>query len=97
MEVSVRDLKNHLSEYLRRVQAGEQIEVTSRGRVVATLSAPEDTSQGEMTEQEIIRRLEHMSWIRPPRKGRALKGSDRPVAVRDGTSDEIMDWVRDAE
>lgn len=94
MHVSVRELKNHLSEYLRRVQAGERITVTSRGRVVATLSAPEEPEREEMTEHELVRGLERMPWVRPPRKGSAVRGSDRPVAVPDGTSDEIMDWVR---
>ena len=30
MEVSVRDLKDHLSEYLRRVERGERVIVTDR-------------------------------------------------------------------
>lgn len=37
MEVTVRELKNHLSEYLRRAEAGEEIIVTSRKRPVARL------------------------------------------------------------
>ncbi|HET8700188.1 MAG TPA: type II toxin-antitoxin system prevent-host-death family antitoxin [Nitrococcus sp.] len=39
MDVSVRELKNHLSEYLRRVQAGEELTVTLRGRPVARFTA----------------------------------------------------------
>jgi hypothetical protein len=34
MEISVRELKNRLSEYLRRAEAGEAITITSRGRPV---------------------------------------------------------------
>ena len=53
MDVSVRDLKNHLSEYLRRVQAGEDIRVTSRGRVIARLSG--DTQEaGDESDQAFI-------------------------------------------
>lgn len=37
MEVSVRKLKDHLSEYLRRVQQGEAVTVTDHGRPVASL------------------------------------------------------------
>jgi prevent-host-death family protein len=33
----IRELKNNLSRYLRRVQAGERISVTEHGRVVAEL------------------------------------------------------------
>lgn len=36
----VRDLKNNLSRYLRRVAEGERILVTDHGRVVAELSPP---------------------------------------------------------
>lgn len=39
--VGVRELKNRLSEYLRRVRQGEEIFVTDRGRVVAELRQPE--------------------------------------------------------
>ena len=38
--VGVRELKNHLSECLRRVRAGEWIVVTDRGKPVAELSPP---------------------------------------------------------
>lgn len=37
MVVSVRNLKDHLSEYLRRVQNGESVTVTDHGRPIATL------------------------------------------------------------
>lgn len=38
--VRVRELKDRLSEYLRRVRQGEEIFVTDRGRVVAELRQP---------------------------------------------------------
>jgi prevent-host-death family protein len=38
--VGVRELKNSLSEYLRRVRAGESVLVTDRGEVVAELAPP---------------------------------------------------------
>jgi len=41
--VGVRELKNRLSEYLRRVADGERIVVTDRGRPVATLAPIEET------------------------------------------------------
>ena len=36
--VAVRELKNKLSEYLRRVKAGERVVVTERGKAVAVIS-----------------------------------------------------------
>lgn len=38
--VGIRELKSRLSEYLRRVRAGEAILVTDRGRVVAEIREP---------------------------------------------------------
>lgn len=37
----IRDLKNNLSRYLRRLKAGDVLTVTDRGRVVAELRSPE--------------------------------------------------------
>lgn len=37
--VGVRELKNHLSSFLDRVKAGEEITVTEHGRPIARLSA----------------------------------------------------------
>jgi prevent-host-death family protein len=39
VEVGIRDLKNNLSRYLDRVQAGGEVIVTDRGRPVARLSS----------------------------------------------------------
>ena len=36
--VAIRELKNRLSEYLRRVKAGERVVVTERGKAVAVIS-----------------------------------------------------------
>lgn len=33
--VGIRELRNHLSEYLERVRAGDEILVTDRGRAIA--------------------------------------------------------------
>ena len=38
--VGVRDLRNRLREYLRRVRSGEEVLVTDRGQVVAELRQP---------------------------------------------------------
>lgn len=38
VEVGVRELKSHLSSYLARVQAGEDVVVTERGRPIARLT-----------------------------------------------------------
>ena len=41
-EVNISELRNHLPRYLDRAEAGEDVLVTRRGRVVARLIAAED-------------------------------------------------------
>lgn len=38
--VGLRELKNRLSEVVRRVRAGEEVQVTDRGQVVAEMRLP---------------------------------------------------------
>ena len=40
VERGIRELKNNLSRYIRRIEAGERISVTAHGRVVAELVPP---------------------------------------------------------
>ena len=40
METGIRKLKDNLSRYIRRIEAGERILVTAYGRVVAELVPP---------------------------------------------------------
>jgi antitoxin (DNA-binding transcriptional repressor) of toxin-antitoxin stability system len=40
METGIRNLKDNLSRYIRRIDAGERISVTAHGRVVAELVPP---------------------------------------------------------
>ena len=40
LEVNVTELRRNLPSYLRRVRAGEEILITSRGRGIAKLSPP---------------------------------------------------------
>ena len=40
METGIRELKDNLSRYIRRVEAGQRIAVTAHGRVVAELVPP---------------------------------------------------------
>ena len=43
--VSVSRLRQHLPAYLKRVQQGEAIQITSRGRVIARLEAEQDPAE----------------------------------------------------
>ena len=56
--VGIRELKNHLSEYVRRVRAGEKIQISSHGEVVAELRPPEPDrdEQAPLGLRELVRR-----------------------------------------
>ena len=41
IRIGVRELRQHASRYLERVKAGERIEVTERGQLIALLVAPD--------------------------------------------------------
>ena len=84
MEASVRELKAHLSEYLRQIAAGEEVVVTSHGKPVARLTAPLPVPKPpEQTEADAIARLQSLPWIRPG-DGKKVQGADRPMPWQPG-------------
>lgn len=94
MEVGIRELKNNLSRYIRRTEAGERIAVTAHGRVVAELVSPSQgktdrsSQYGDLVAKGVIRPaletgdpLENWPDIRlPAGTARALIDSDRGEA-----------------
>jgi prevent-host-death family protein len=46
VEAGIRELKDNLSRYIRRIEAGERIAVTVHGRVVAELVPPSLSKAG---------------------------------------------------
>lgn len=56
-EVAARDLRNHTADLLRRVQAGEQVTITSRGRPVAQLTSVPAVRRSPIARAELRRRL----------------------------------------
>lgn len=77
MKVAVRDLKNRLSEYLRRVRAGERLIVTDRGRPIAELSP---IGRRRLTTEDRIRQLVDAGEITPG-KGVGLPDIE-PLQIR---------------
>jgi len=61
--VGVRELKAHLSSYLRRAKEGETVEITDRGRVVAELGPRRALSVSEIEER--ISELARQGRVRP--------------------------------
>jgi len=78
MEVNVTELRQNLPAYLKRVQQGERIRVTSRGQVIAELAPPTATT-------------EEASLARKRLRGSVLRYEqplDPAVAAEDWTANE---------
>jgi prevent-host-death family protein len=76
-DVALFDAKNRLSELINRVEAGEEIAITRRGKVVARLvpAAPEEAEQ---------RARKAIAELRSSRKGVSLGGLNSRDLVREG-------------
>jgi prevent-host-death family protein len=81
MEVSVRELKTHLSEYLRRVAAGEEVAITSRGRLVARLAPV--AAQKDGAENAAIARIRALPFVIPGKGGKP-EGAQLPIRIKRG-------------
>ena len=57
LEVASRELRNNSAELLRRVDAGEQVVITVRGRPVASLVAFERSRRRWLSRADLGRRL----------------------------------------
>ncbi len=82
MQVSVRELKNHLSAYLHKVQKGEPIIVTSHQVPLARLlPIPQSTDQDV---QELLQ-TEGISW-----NGKKPKGSKTGPQIKGKTAADYV-------
>src|SRR5437762_7866313 len=87
----VRELKAHLSGYLRDVAAGETVLVTDRGRVVAEVHPPGKPARA--TAAERYRTLVERGVIRPARKPRDRSWTRfRGLGAAPGTAKALVDW-----
>lgn len=94
MEVSVRELKARLSAYLRRVQRGEEVVVTNRGRPISRIVPV--SHELDMTEADAVRELRRLPWIRAGSGGKPRAAAD-PFRVLPGekTLSDIVIEERD--
>ena len=83
VRVGIRELKSKLSRYLRRVEEGERIEVTNRGKVIAFLIP----AKGQGVDNAAWRLVEEglASW-----SGGKPQGSRNPVKGRGRLVSEII-------
>ena len=81
--IGVRELRQHASRYLDRVKAGETVEVTERGRLVALLVPPDPArdARGRLIAQG--RLIAAAGVLRLPRR-----------VVASGSSETVLDDLR---
>ena len=86
--VGIRELKTHLSHYLKRVRSGARLLVTERGRSIATINPVEAPADVDWAHQLVAEGRAHWSGGKPtgsknpPRnKGRKL-ASDMVIEDR---------------
>jgi antitoxin (DNA-binding transcriptional repressor) of toxin-antitoxin stability system len=90
--VGIRELKNNLSRYLKKVEAGERITVTDRGRVVAELARPvaSDTSPSRSRYAELVA----AGLIRPPVEAGDPLADWPTIRLPSGTAAALIDEDR---
>lgn len=92
--VGIRELKDHLSKYVRQAEAGEVVLVTDRGKVVAELAPPGTTGRPDI----------HPGLLAMERKG-LIRLATRPnhpslyrrlpyVDLGGKTIEDLMDEIR---
>jgi len=75
-EVGVRELRDNLSEYLRRVERGEMLLITDRGRPIGELGPAAGRAAAEHGRRLVRDGLATWSGGKP----RGLAGAERPRA-----------------
>jgi prevent-host-death family protein len=91
--VGLRELKNRLSQYVRRARAGHPVQITDRGEVVAELLPPV-RSVASVDAQQRLAELARRGLVRlgAPNDGRLYRRLPRLAPV--GTVKRLLDAER---
>lgn len=92
MQTGIRELKDNLSRYIRRIEAGERISVTAHGRVVAELVPPGGgvrTSSGSRWEELVA-----AGTLHPPVEAGDPFEDWPDIRLPPGTATELIDSDR---
>jgi prevent-host-death family protein len=92
METGIRELKDNLSRYIRRIEAGEHVVVTAHGRIVAELVPPVASGNGRTSQFD---RMIASGVITPPvEDGDPLEGCPK-ISLPAGTAAALIEQDRD--
>lgn len=91
ISAGIRELKNNLSHYVRRIEAGERVAVTAHGRVVAELVPPSGRKgRGSARFDELVA----SGVIEPAAEPDGSLPEWPDIAVPSGTAAELIDADR---
>jgi prevent-host-death family protein len=87
----IRELRNNLSRYIRRVEAGERIAITANGRIVAELVPPGARTRAATSRFD---ELVASGVIRPPLEAGDPTEDWPDIGLPAGTAAELIDADR---
>jgi antitoxin (DNA-binding transcriptional repressor) of toxin-antitoxin stability system len=92
ISTGIRELKDNLSHYVRRTEAGERIAVTAHGRVVAELGPPTRAAgrQGPSRYEELVA----TGVVRPPLESGDPLADWPDIRLPAGTASALIDADR---
>jgi prevent-host-death family protein len=88
----IRELKDNLSRYIRRIEAGERIAITTHGRVVAELVPPEVKTKRKLNRFD---ELVASGVIRAPLEAGDPTEDWPDIGLPPGTAAKLIDSDRD--
>ena len=87
----IRELKDNLSRYIRRIESGERIAITAHGRVVAELVPPGAKTTGQPSRFD---ELVASGVVRPPLEAGDPTEGWPDIALAPGTAAKLIEADR---
>jgi len=87
MQVAIRELKNHLSKYLKQVQTGTEITITTHGKPIARFCQLEPAK--EIPSQNS---LQNILWVSKEQSGKP-EGLPANQRIKLGAGKSLSDMV----
>ena len=92
--VGIRELKTHLSRYVRDVKEGDEILVSERGRIIARLVPAEISSEGTKLQSLLLKLSKEGQVILPRVHRKAVRPTRRKKVKGTPFSDAVLESRR---